>query len=345
MAFQYRADSVAAQPGLGTVGSARRGGPRARAPDLGLLRAPAHPLVLREDEMAAADGAPLESIGLEGGSSVPVPGLRWRRTFPGHERQLGVLRRWLASLLPECAARDDVACVATELSTNALRHTASGQHGFTVEITWYSRVVRIAVEDGGATEGPRVIDDPAGEHGRGLLLVKGMSARMGVCGDHRGRLVWADIPWDEVAAGPASPGAHYEAAIHDGEAALARRFVGVSAWFGRSTLAWWAMVRGDELVSAPSPGELAALLYRLLHTADQAQSVAQMQPLHAPGEKPASHHRHPGIGSPNAERWMRSESARVGPGGQALNRESASARRAAVNPRLKALSAVSQACA
>jgi hypothetical protein len=257
-----------------------------------------------------------------------------------------VLRRWLASLLPECAARDDVACVATELSTNALRHTTSGQHGFTVEITWYSQVVRIAVEDGGATEGPRVIDDPAGEHGRGLLLVKGLSARMGVCGDHRGRLVWADVPWNEVAAaGPASPGVRYEAAIHDGEAALARRFVGVSAWFGRSTLAWWAMVRGDELVSAPSAGELAALLYRLLHAPDQAQSVAHVQPRHAPGEKPASHHWHPGIGSPNAERWMRSESARAGLGGQVLKREPASARRAAVNPGLKALSAVSQACA
>lgn len=199
--------------------------------------------------MAATDGAPPQGIGLEGRPSVPVSGLRWRRAFPGHERQLGVLRRWLASLLPDCPARDDVTCVATELCTNALRHTASGQRGFSVEVTWYPQVVRIAVEDGGAAEGPRVIDDPTGEHGRGLLLVKGLSVRMGVCGDHRGRLVWAEVPWDEVvAAGPAPPEARYEAAIHDGEAALARRFAGVPAWFGRSTLAWWAVVGGDELV-------------------------------------------------------------------------------------------------
>src|SRR5438874_13124558 len=107
-----------------------------------------HAFVPREDEMVATDGAPQQGIGLEGGPRVPVSGLRWRRAFPGHERQLGVLRRWLASLLPDCPTRDDVACVATELCTNALRHTASGQRGFSVEVTWYPQVVRIAVEDG-----------------------------------------------------------------------------------------------------------------------------------------------------------------------------------------------------
>jgi hypothetical protein len=296
--------------------------------------------------MAATDGAPPQGNGLEGGPSVPVSGLRWRRTFPGHERQLGVLRRWLTSLLPDCPARDDVACVATELGTNALRHTASGQRGFTVEVTWYPQVVRIAVEDGGAAEGPRVIDDPAADHGRGLLLVKGMSVRMGVCGDHRGRLVWADVPWDEVAAaGPASPEARYEVAICDGEAALARRFAGVPAWFGRSTLAWWALVEGNGLVSAPSAGELAALLYRLLRGPDQAQSVADMWLRRAPGERPASHSWDPDVGSPTAGRWRRSGPARVGLGGQARHRDPASARRAAVNPRLRASSAVPQAYA
>jgi hypothetical protein len=278
--------------------------------------------------------------------SLITPDLRWRRVFPGHERQLGMLRRWLASLLPDCPARDDVLSIATELSTNALRHTASGHRGFTVEITWYTQVVRIAVEDGGAAEGPRVIDDPAGDHGRGLLLVKGLSVRMGVCGDHRGRLVWAEVPWDEVvAAGPASPGARYEAAIHDGEVALARRFAAGPAWFGRSTLAWWAMVRGDELVSTPSAGELAGLLYRLLHTPDQAQSMAHGPPRHARDEKPASHHWHPSIGRPKAARWRRAGPARAGLGGQLWHRDPAGARRAAANPRLKAPSAVPQACA
>jgi hypothetical protein len=217
-----------------------------------------------------------------------------------------------------------------------------------VASAWKSPGIRrwwIAVEDGGAAEGPRVIDDPTGEHGRGLLLVKGLSVHMGVCGDHRGRLVWAEVPWDEVvAAGPTPPEARYEAAIHDGEAALARRFAGVPAWFGRSTLAWWALVGGDELVSAPSAVELAALLFRLLHAPDQARSMAPAQPRRALGEMPTAHNWRPDIGGQKGGRWRHSGPARVGLGGQ-RHRDPAGARRAAVTPGVKAPTAVPQACA
>ena len=127
--------------------------------------------------------------------------MRWRRVFPGDERQLSVLRRWLESLLPDCVARDDVASVATELGANAIRHTASGRGGwFAVELTWHQLAVRVAVADRGSPGEPRVIDDPAGEHGRGLLLVQGLSVRTGVCGDRRGRMVWADVPWSDPRA-------------------------------------------------------------------------------------------------------------------------------------------------
>ena len=217
--------------------------------------------------MAAIGGAPQQGVSPLGGPAAPTSGLRWRRVFPGEERQLGVLRRWLASLLPDCPARDDVACVASELGSNAVRHTASGREGwFAVEITFHRSVVRVAVADCGAPAGPRVIDDPAGEHGRGLLVVKGLSARTGVCGDHRGRLVWADVPWDEAgAAEPVSPQDRYQAAIRDGQAGLATRFAGVSVWFGRSTLQWWALA-GGELVTVPSAAELAGQLSRLRGT-------------------------------------------------------------------------------
>ena len=39
--------------------------------------------------------------------------------------------------------------------------------------------------------------------------------------------------------------------------------LGVPAWFGRSTLQWWALA-GGQLVAAPSAEELASLLGRLL---------------------------------------------------------------------------------
>ena len=211
--------------------------------------------------MAAAGEVPQHGTSPLGEPSAPGSGLRWRRVFPGEGSQLGVLRRWLESLLPEGPARDDVACVANELATNAVVHTASGHGGwFAVEITWHRAVVRVAVADCGAPRGPRMIDDPAGEHGRGLLVVRSLSGRTGVCGDHRGRLVWADVPWgDAGAAEPTPPQDPYEAAIRDGQAGLASRFTGVPAWFGRSTLQWWALAAAG-LVTAPSAEELASVL-------------------------------------------------------------------------------------
>lgn len=132
-------------------------------------------------------------------------GQRCYRVFPGEEQQLRVVRQRLASLLPEGPARRDVLCVATELGANAVRHTASGLPGgsFAVEIIQNQVAARLTVTDQGAPHGPRLIDEPDAEHGRGLLLVAGLASRTGVAGDHRGRLVWADIPWGEPADGTA----------------------------------------------------------------------------------------------------------------------------------------------
>jgi hypothetical protein len=163
----------------------------------------------------------------EAGRRAAVPAaavanaLRWRQVFQGEKDQLGVLRRWLASLLPECPARDDVVSVAAELGSNALLHTASGHGGlFAVEITWHESIVRVAVADGGSPAEPHVIDDPAAEHGRGLLLVCGLSVRTGVTGDHRGRLVWADVAWNGPNAPARAPSPDpYQAATCGGQAA------------------------------------------------------------------------------------------------------------------------------
>lgn len=126
--------------------------------------------------------------------------LRWRRVFPGREAELSQLRRWLGGLLPAAPARDDVVMVAVELATNAVKHTASGEGGwFAVGVAWCGPMVRVAVADCGASSEPRVIGEPASEHGRGLLVVQGVSARVGVCGDQRGRVVWADVPWGDAA--------------------------------------------------------------------------------------------------------------------------------------------------
>jgi serine/threonine-protein kinase RsbW len=226
-----------------------------------------------------------------------VPGLRWRRVFAGDERQLSVLRRWLEYLLPPCPARHDVTAVVSELGANAIKHTASGRGGwFAVEVTWLGPVVRVAVADSGGPAEPHVIDEPAGEHGRGLLLVRGLAARTGWCGDQRGRLIWADVPWNDAATA-ARPDA-YEAAIRDGESALARRFAGIPGWFGRATLAWWALTGPSGLVTAPTARELAALLYRLLNATPP------------PATRPAQAPRDASPGTHQDQRWC---DARPGP--------------------------------
>ncbi len=120
---------------------------------------------------------------------------RWR-VFPGHGRQLGLMRRWLESVLPEGPARDDVASVASELASNAIRHTRSGRGGaFVVEIAATRETVRVAVTDGGALQEPRFVENPGGESGRGLALVRALARNTGVRGDRRSRMVWAELPW------------------------------------------------------------------------------------------------------------------------------------------------------
>jgi anti-sigma regulatory factor (Ser/Thr protein kinase) len=221
-----------------------------------------------------------------------APYWRWRRVFPGHQGELSQLRRWLSSLLPECPARDDVLSVATELGSNALEHTASGQDGgwFAVEVTWHPSTVQVAVADCGGPAEPKVISDPDGERGRGLLLVRGLSLRTGWTGDVRGRLVWAQIAWaDQGLAVPGSSEDPYQATVREGEEALARRFAGVPAWFGRSTLAWWAVAGPAGLVSAPSAQELAQLLHRLLESRSQARSPATEQARNGSSEQLARH--------------------------------------------------------
>ena len=75
-----------------------------------------------------------------------------------------------------------------------------------------------------------------------MLLVRGLSVRTGISGDHRGRLIWADIPWTPTEATPPIPAQDpYETAIDADQATLTSRFTGSPAWFGRSTLQWWAL--------------------------------------------------------------------------------------------------------
>lgn len=133
-------------------------------------------------------------------SFPPGPGLA-RRVSPGRPPEVARVRRWLAGLLPDVPARDDVLTIAVELVTNAIKHTASGQGGtFMVEVRWQAEppAVRVTVADGGAPTGPRwPTGPPSGleSHGMGLRMVRFLAARAGVSGGRRGRRVWAEVSW------------------------------------------------------------------------------------------------------------------------------------------------------
>jgi hypothetical protein len=107
----------------------------------------------------------------------------------------------VASLLPDCPARDDVICVAAELAANAILHTASGWDGhFEVGISWLDSAVRVTVSDSGSPTGPRHAGCLMAEAGRGLLIVNTLASKTGLTGDAHGRTLWADIPWNSDGA-------------------------------------------------------------------------------------------------------------------------------------------------
>lgn len=138
------------------------------------------------------------------------------RIFPGEERQLYVMRRWLEELFPDLSVLGDVACIATELGANAVRHTASGRPGgsFATVITRRLGVITIAIADQGGPWEPLVINDPDRENGRGLLIVRGLAAQVGVRGDYLGRVIWAEVR-SEQAVGAKSAVIKSELAFSD----------------------------------------------------------------------------------------------------------------------------------
>jgi Histidine kinase-like ATPase domain len=160
-----------------------------------------------------------DRAGIWSRTSRPVPRREhWQRLFRGQQTELRQLRHWVTALLPDTSARDDLISVAVELGTNAIQHTASGDGGwFTVEVAFLGPVIRVAVTDEGGPGVPCLTGDPLSsgdlaldgdldsdldgeiavdcesDCGRGLLIVRALSVTSGVCGNARGRTVWAEI--------------------------------------------------------------------------------------------------------------------------------------------------------
>jgi anti-sigma regulatory factor (Ser/Thr protein kinase) len=92
---------------------------------------------------------------------------------------------------------EDVVLLASELATNAVLHTASGDGGaLRVIVRLAYGLVRVEVHDGGSDSAPGVsCTGETGESGHGLELVEAIAARWGHHGGPNGRMVWFEVEW------------------------------------------------------------------------------------------------------------------------------------------------------
>lgn len=126
-----------------------------------------------------------------------VTAIQQTRCFAGSPHEVRNVRAFVWEMIPGCPVGDDVVLLASELATNAVTHTASGEHGtFDVGICLEEARVRVEVHDGGSVKTPAARRASATEEsGVGLGLVEMIAARWGHDGGPSGRVVWFEMEW------------------------------------------------------------------------------------------------------------------------------------------------------
>ncbi|MEU6084172.1 ATP-binding protein [Streptomyces sp. NPDC047108] len=146
-------------------------------------------------EAPLADGFP---------SRPPYEGV-WRFTAPAHDSAVPQARRGVRDLLRSrrVPLQDDVLhgllLIVSELVTNAVRHAAVLSPSVAVEISVRDGWVRVAVEDNHPYRPKALVAEEGQTGGRGLLLVKAITAEAGgVCDVEPtaggGKVIWAALP-------------------------------------------------------------------------------------------------------------------------------------------------------
>jgi anti-sigma regulatory factor (Ser/Thr protein kinase) len=125
---------------------------------------------------------------------VPRPRRICQWSFPGRRDQVGRARAFLAQFLDGCPVADEAILLVSELASNAVAHSASGQPGGTF-------TVRACIGDGGSLyaavedQGSRWSGDvTTAESPHGLYLLRELSA---TCGTRRGKQGW--VTWFTIA--------------------------------------------------------------------------------------------------------------------------------------------------
>ncbi|MFJ9834310.1 ATP-binding protein [Streptomyces sp. NPDC101169] len=121
----------------------------------------------------------------------------WGLSCPGFPEEVSRARRWTRDILRGSPLADDAELIVSELSANAILHTASGREygSFHLAVAVSAQVVAVSVtDDGGTGTAPKVehLDQDA-EHGRGLGMVSVIAHRVVVHDSDQGHTVTAAL--------------------------------------------------------------------------------------------------------------------------------------------------------
>lgn len=131
--------------------------------------------------------------------TAAAPVITWARTYPAVPAEVARVRRFLAGLLDAGPAADDAVLCLSELASNAIVHSRSGEPGgsFTVRVQLDGSRLRVEVDDQGGPWHPSTPPSPDDPSGRGLLIVGELAARWGCEGHSRhGWSVWYELDLD-----------------------------------------------------------------------------------------------------------------------------------------------------
>ena len=128
------------------------------------------------------------------GQDAAEPVTECQQTYPGRADQVRRVRRDVAGHLDGCPAREDAVIAASELAANAIVHSRSRGHQFTIRVQRRPGHVRVECHDQGGPWRPRRPDDRP----HGLAIVQALAGPEGwgvqVTGDG-GRIIWAQLTW------------------------------------------------------------------------------------------------------------------------------------------------------
>ncbi|MFD4620337.1 ATP-binding protein [Streptomyces sp. NPDC058475] len=121
----------------------------------------------------------------------------WGLTCPGFPEEVSRARRRTRDILRGSPLAEDAELIVSELSANAILHSASGQQSgsFHLALAVSSQVVALSVtDDGGTGTAPKVERaNQDATHGRGLSMVSAIAHRGVIHDSQAGHTVTAEL--------------------------------------------------------------------------------------------------------------------------------------------------------